>query len=215
MQNSPQTTIEKYQKIQNQIPQTTKLTIVTKKHSIQTILPLIQLGHTQFAENYVQEAQEKWSQTLQTHPEINLKLIGNLQSNKIKIALNLFHEIHTIDSLNIAEKIKKNINPQTKTRIFHAQINIGLEPQKNGINPNDFLEFFAKSPIEISGIMCIPPEGINPTPYFTKMQELSANILTKFNKNIILNMGMSNDFQTAIQNGSNEIRIGSAILGSR
>lgn len=215
MQNSPQTTIEKYQKIQNQIPQTTKLTIVTKKHSIQTILPLIQLGHTQFAENYVQEAQEKWSQTLQTHPEIILKLIGNLQSNKIKIALNLFHEIHTIDSLKIAEKIKKNINPQTKTRIFHAQINIGLEPQKNGINPNDFLEFFVKSPIEISGIMCIPPEGINPTPYFTKMQELSANILTKFNKNIILNMGMSNDFQTAIQNGSNEIRIGSAIFGSR
>jgi pyridoxal phosphate enzyme (YggS family) len=215
MQNNPQTTIEKYQKIQNQIPQTTKLTIVTKKHSIQTILPLIQLGHTQFAENYVQEAQEKWSQILQTHPEVILKLIGNLQSNKIKIALNLFHEIHTIDSLKIAEKIKKNINPHTKTTTFHAQINIGLEPQKNGINPNDFLEFFVKSPIEISGIMCIPPEGINPTPYFTKMQELSANILTKFNKNIILNMGMSNDFQTAIQNGSNEIRIGSAIFGSR
>ena len=211
MQNLSEDILTRYQSIKNSIPSNVTLTVVTKKHAMEKISPLINLGHKEFGENYIQEAKEKWSNI----SGINLKLIGNLQSNKIKDSLSIFDEIHTVHCLELAQKIKKNITQTTRTKIFYAQINIGNEEQKYGIAPDFFMDFFEKSPLEISGIMCIPPEGIDPSKYFLQMMEIKEAIKIKFGKELKLSMGMSNDFQTAIKIGSDEIRIGSAIFGER
>lgn len=203
--------LQRYHNVKNQIPQSAILTLVTKKQKMETILPLIELGHKNFAENYIQEAKEKWGNI----SGVNLKLIGHLQSNKIKEALALFDEIHTIDRLDLAQKIHKIITPQTKTKVFYAQINIGREDQKSGISPELFHEFFENCPLEISGIMCIPPDGLEPSPYFKQMVEIAESIKIKFGKSLKISMGMSNDFKTAIECGSNEVRVGSAIFGAR
>ena len=207
--------LKRYHNVQNQIPQSAILTLVTKKQNMETILPLIKLGHKNFAENYIQEAKEKWLDKWRNINGINLKLIGHLQSNKIKEALALFDEIHTIDRLALAHKIHKIITPQTKTKVFYAQINIGREDQKSGISPELFHEFFGNCPLEISGIMCIPPDGFEPSPYFKQMVEIAESVKIKFGKSLKISMGMSNDFKTAIECGSNEVRVGSAIFGAR
>ncbi len=206
-----QEVLKRYYEVQNQVPKSTILTLVTKKQNMGNILPLIEIGHKHFAENYIQEAKEKWIDT----SGVNLKLIGRLQSNKIKEALALFDEIHTIDRLDLALKIHKIITPQTKTKVFYAQINIGREDQKSGILPELFYEFFANCPLEITGIMCIPPDEIEPSPYFKQMVEIAESIKVKFGKSLKISMGMSNDFKTAIECGSNEVRVGSAIFGAR
>ncbi len=206
-----QKVLEQYNIVKNQIPQGTVLTIVTKKQTMETIAPLIEIGHKNFAENYIQEAKEKWGNI----SGVNLKLIGHLQSNKIKESLALFDEIHTVDRLDLAIKIHKNLTPQTKTKVFYAQINIGFEPQKSGISPDDFAEFLDHCPLEISGIMCIPPEGVEPSPYFEKMVEIAKFASEKLGKHLQISMGMSGDYTTAIKFGSNEVRVGSAIFGAR
>jgi len=206
-----QEVLKRYHDVRNQVPQNIILTLVTKKQNMETILPLIELGHKHFAENYIQEAKEKWNNV----SGVNLKLIGHLQSNKIKEALALFDEIHTIDRLDLALKIHKIITPQTKTKVFYAQINIGCEEQKSGIFPELFHEFFANCPLEISGIMCIPPDSLEPSPYFKQMVEIAEFIKVKFGKSLKISMGMSNDFKTAIECKSNEVRVGSAIFGAR
>lgn len=206
--------LQRYHNVKNQIPQSAILTLVTKKQNMETILPLIELGHKNYAENYIQEAKEKWLEKSGSFG-VNLKLIGHLQSNKIKEALALFDEIHTIDRLDLAQKIHKIITPQTKTKVFYAQINIGREEQKSGISPELFHEFFENCPLEISGIMCIPPDGLEPSPYFKQMVEIAEFIKIKFGKSLKISMGMSNDFKTAIECGSNEVRVGSAIFGAR
>lgn len=202
---------ERYDQLQKQLPQSIDLTVVTKKQTIETILPIINAGHTNFAENYVQEAEEKWSAVLLNH-NINLKLIGKLQSNKIDNALKLFNEIHSIYSLELAENITKKITQNTKTKAFYLQVNIGEEEQKSGIRPHDIPEFFAKSSLFITGLMCIPPINIDPSFYFLLMHNIKNEIDSKFHTNLKLSMGMSSDWKIAVKLKTDEIRIGSLIF---
>ena len=191
-----------------------KLVAVTKTFPISHILPIINEGHTDFGENKVQEAMEKWTSIKQDFPKINLHLIGKLQTNKVKFVLPLFDYIHSVDNLKLAskiadEQIKKNFKP----KIF-IQVNIGEEPQKGGIEINN-LENFYKRCIEefklnIIGLMCIPPFDNDSNPYFIKMRELSENLDLKD-----ISMGMSDDYIEAIKQGSTFIRVGSKIFGAR
>ena len=207
--------LDNYQQIKLCVPSDTTLTVVTKKHEMDSILPLIQIGHRDFAENYVKEAQEKWVCLLKNNDSIKLKLIGKLQSNKIQDALMTFHEIHSVHNIELAYKIAKEINVHTRTKTFYLQVNIGNEEQKSGIKPEEIIKFFEQSPLQISGLMCIPPIGYEPSSYFLLMQNLRKKVESRFNISLKLSMGMSSDFQKAIVLGSNEIRIGSAILGER
>ena len=191
-----------------------KLVAVTKTFPISHILPVINEGHTDFGENKVQEAMEKWTSIKQDFPKINLHLIGKLQTNKVKFVLPLFDYIHSLDNLKLAskiadEQIKKNFKP----KIF-IQVNIGDEAQKGGIEISN-LENFYKRCIEefklnIIGLMCIPPFDNDSNPYFIKMRELSENLGLKD-----ISMGMSDDYMDAIKQGSTFIRIGSKIFGAR
>ena len=191
-----------------------KLVAVTKTFPISHILPVINEGHTDFGENKVQEAMEKWTSIKQDFPKINLHLIGKLQSNKVKFVLPLFDYIHSLDNLKLAskiadEQIKKNFKP----KIF-IQVNIGEEPQKGGIEISN-LENFYKRCIEefklnIIGLMCLPPFNKDSKSYFVKMRELSENLNLKD-----ISMGMSDDYMEAIEQGSTFIRVGSKIFGAR
>ncbi|MDA0617367.1 MAG: YggS family pyridoxal phosphate-dependent enzyme [Proteobacteria bacterium] len=206
---------ENYLSVKNDIPKNVTLTIVTKKHTMDVISELIEKCHTNFAENYVQEAQEKWSDVLAVYPDIKLKMIGRLQSNKIHDALSTFHEIHSIHSLEIANKIHNAISNNVRTKVFYVQVNIGNEEQKSGISPQNIIQFLKECPLEITGLMCIPPSGWEPSPYFLLMQNIKKNIQNQLGKTLKLSMGMSSDYQKAIKLGSDDIRIGSAILGER
>lgn len=202
-----------YLTIIKDIPKDVLLTVVTKQHDAEDIIPLLEYGHKYYGENYVQEAQEKWMDILPKY-NVNLKLIGRLQSNKIKDALKIFDEIHSVYSLEIAHKISSNLQSNSRTKIFYLQVNVGNEVQKSGINPEDVIDFFQKTPLKISGLMCIPPVG-EPSKYFMKMKDLQKEIKAKFGLDIKLSMGMSPDFMEAIKCGSNEVRVGSAIFGAR
>ena len=191
-----------------------KLVAVTKTFSISHILPIINEGHTDFGENKVQEAIEKWTSIKQDFPKINLHLIGKLQTNKVKFVLPLFDYIHSLDNLKLAnkiaeEQIKKNFRP----KIF-IQVNIGEEAQKGGIEINNLENFYKKCiedfKLNIIGLMCIPPFDKNSKTYFVKMRELSENLNLKD-----ISMGMSDDYMEAIKQGSTFIRVGSKIFGAR
>tara|TARA_B100000963_G_scaffold109740_1_gene95533 strand:+ start:511 stop:1152 length:642 start_codon:yes stop_codon:yes gene_type:complete len=191
-----------------------KLVAVTKTFPISHILPVINEGHTDFGENKVQEAMEKWTSIKQDFPKINLHLIGKLQTNKVKFVLPLFDYIHSLDNLKLAskiadEQIKKNFKP----KIF-IQVNIGEESQKSGIEISNLENFYKRCveefKLNIIGLMCIPPFDNNSKPYFQKMRELSENLNLED-----ISMGMSDDYMEAIKQGSTFIRVGSKIFGAR
>ncbi len=191
-----------------------KLVAVTKTFPINHILPVINEGHTDFGENKVQEALEKWTSIKQDFPKINLHLLGKLQTNKVKFILPLFDYIHSLDSIKLASKIsEQQIKKNFKPKIF-IQVNIGDESQKSGIELNNLEEFYKRCvddfKLDIIGLMSIPPFDKDPNPYFVKMRELSNNLNLKE-----ISMGMSNDYHEAIKQGSTFIRIGSKIFGSR
>jgi hypothetical protein len=185
--------------------------VVTKNRSFDTILPIIQNGHLHFGENKVQEAKEKWSDFLVNNKNIQLHLIGKLQSNKAKDAFVLFDFIHTLDNEKLAKKFADlEFNSKRKIKYF-IQINIGDEIQKNGINQSLAREFvnFCKSDLKLNiiGLMCIPPINLDPRPLFEQMLKL------KINNNLSeLSMGMSSDYKEALHYGSTYLRIGSAIF---
>jgi pyridoxal phosphate enzyme (YggS family) len=187
------------------------LIVVTKNQSIETILPIIKNGHLHFGENRVQEAKEKWIPVLKNYKDIKLHLIGKLQSNKAKDAFVLFDFIHTLDSDKLAKKFSElELNSERKIKYF-IQINIGNEAQKNGIEyvrAKDFINLCKNDlKLNIIGLMCIPPINLDPRPFFEKMQQL------KINNNLNdLSMGMSSDYNEALNFGSNYLRIGSAIF---
>ena len=187
-----------------------KLLIVTKTRSQDDILELIKSGYINFAENRVQEAYSKYSK-INLQNKINLSLIGPLQSNKVKQALNLFDTIQSIDRNKIVDEIKKYEDFKTKTKNYYIQINIGEEHQKTGVLPENFNEFYhycLGKGLKISGIMCIPPFNKDPRYFFEKMFEIRKNT----NDNLILSMGMSSDYKIALDFDSNEIRVGSLIF---
>ncbi len=185
--------------------------VVSKNISFDSILPIIKSGHLHFGENKVQEAKEKWSAFLKNNKNIQLHLIGKLQSNKVKDAFVLFDFIHTLDNEKLAKKFADlEFNSKRKIKYF-IQINIGDEIQKNGINQSFVKEFvnFCISDLKLNiiGLMCIPPMSLDPRPFFEQMQKL------KINNNLSeLSMGMSSDYKEALHYGATYLRIGSAIF---
>ena len=187
------------------------LLVVTKNQNFDKIKELINIGHCDFAENKVQEANEKWSEVLQTNKNIKLHLIGKLQSNKVKDAYSLFNFIHTLDNEKLANKfheIEKNSHKKIK---FFIQVNIGNEDQKNGIKIDLLKDFVSLCKhdlqLDVIGLMCIPPKDLDPEIFFNKMKFLGAENNLKE-----LSMGMSSDYKVAIKCGSTFVRIGSSIF---
>ena len=188
----------------------TKLLIVSKKRSISDINNLINNGYKLFGENRVQEAEEKYT-TILNKKDICLHLIGPLQSNKVKNALKIFHTIQSIDRVKLVKEIQKYKDNLSLTKNFFIQVNIGMEEQKNGILPNDtesFYNFCLNADFPIEGLMCIPPNNENPKLYFKQLLDLK----NKINKNLKLSMGMSGDYEDALDFNTNIIRIGSKIF---
>ena len=190
-----------------------KIIAVSKTFKIDKILPLIEHGHNHFGENKVQEAIEKWTDIKEKNSKIKLHMIGKLQSNKVKYAVKLFDYIHSVDSEKLAKKIAdEELKLGKKIKIF-LQVNIGNENQKSGINKNELnnlVSYCKKIHLNLIGLMCIPPENIDPENYFNDMKKLNENFGFKE-----LSMGMSSDFIKAAEYSSTFIRIGSSIFGSR
>lgn len=191
------------------------LIVVTKTFDSEVFLPLIDLGHKDFGENKVQEAENKWLQILKENSDIKLHLIGHLQSNKVKKAMELFNSIHTIDSAKRVHEVIKNINNLNNVcDEYFIELNMANEEQKSGLNQNellDLLDLINNSPIKgCDGLMCIPPYEEEPSPYFLLLNKISKKHNLKK-----LSMGMSSDFEKAIQFGATHVRVGSEIFGSR
>ena len=205
--------------IQNELKSNSKndlipeIIAVSKTFSIEKIKPLIDHGHLHFGENKVQEAVNKWQDLKSVSTDIQLHLIGKLQTNKVKFAVPLFDYIHSLDSLKLAEKICNEQKKIGKSLKIFIQVNIGNEPQKNGIEIENLKSFYDKCVnqfnLNIIGLMCIPPQN-NVEIYFKEMQKLKNNL--NLNE---LSMGMSSDFLKAVDNGSTFVRIGSKIFGDR
>ena len=187
---------------------------VSKTFSMSEILPLINHGHIHFGENKVQEAVEKWTSIKNDFHQIKLHMIGKLQSNKVKYVIPLFDYIHSLDNLRLAEKISKEQKKQNKKLKIFIQINIGDEPQKNGISIENIEEFYKNCTknleLDIIGFMCLPPKNESGKNYFFQMKSLSQKMGVND-----LSMGMSNDFTEAALSGSTYLRIGSKIFGDR
>ena len=187
---------------------------VSKTFPIEKIMPLIESNHLHFGENKVQEAILKWTDIKQKYKHIKLHLVGKLQTNKVKLAVQLFDYLHSLDNLKLANKIsevQKKLNK--KIKIF-IQVNIGNESQKNGVDKNQVLEFYNSCKdlnLDIIGIMCIPPANDNKTEYYFEQMKQINNIL-KLNE---LSMGMSDDYLKAIRYSATFLRIGSKIFGIR
>ena len=176
-------------------------------------MPLIEYGHIHYGENKVQEALDKWSDIKLKNNAIKLHLIGRLQTNKVKFALKIFDYIHSLDSEKLANKIADEQLKQGKKPKIFIQVNIGNEEQKSGINKEklyNFYQFCKNLNLDIIGTMCIPPNGENTENYFSEMNKINKELNFKE-----LSMGMSGDYDQAMQNNSTYIRIGSKIFGNR
>ena len=190
-----------------------KIIAVSKTFKIDKILPLIEYGHTDFGENKVQEAIDKWGNLRETNSNIKLHMIGKLQTNKVKLAVKLFDYIHSVDSQKLAKKIadeQQKINK--KIKIF-IQVNIGNEDQKSGINKVELgklIDYCKQINLSVEGLMCIPPNDLDTSSYFSEMHLLNKN----FNLSE-LSMGMSSDYLKASENLATYLRIGSKIFGQR
>ena len=195
---------------QNSLP---KIIAVSKTFKMDKISPLVEHGHLDFGENKVQEAIDKWTEIKVSKPNIQLHMIGKLQTNKVKFAVKLFDYIHSVDSEKLAKKIADELlKVKRKIKIF-IQVNIGDETQKSGINideTNNLVVFCKKLNLNVVGFMCIPPVDIDPSSYFEEMKKI--NKIYNFNE---LSMGMSSDYIKAAQHNSTYLRIGSNIFGQR
>ena len=187
---------------------------VSKKFKMSEILPLINYGHENFGENQVQEALEKWTDIKNDFKTIKLHMIGKLQTNKVKSAVKLFDFIHSVDNLKLAEKIANEQAKIGKNIKIFIQINIGKEDQKSGIDIENLNSFYTKCKNEFNlnvvGLMCLPPLNSSGDDYFIRMKQLANDLNLKE-----LSMGMSNDFEIAVDCGSTYIRVGSKIFGTR
>ena len=186
---------------------------VSKTFKLEHILPVLNQGHFHYGENKVQEAVEKWTLIKNENKEIKLHLIGNLQSNKVKLALKLFDYIHSLDSEKLANKISKIQKELNVSRKLFIQVNIGNEMQKSGIIIDEVLDFYnycKELDLDIIGLMCIPPLNEDSKKYFIKLNKINEKL--QLNE---LSMGMSSDYLEAIENNATFIRIGSGIFGER
>ena len=190
------------------------LVAVSKTYDASHILPVLEAGHRVFGENRVQEAKDKWPALRADFPDLELHLIGPLQSNKAADAVALFDVIETVDREKIAGALAKEIERQGKAPRLYVQVNTGEEEQKAGIAPQEAVAFVERCQsvhgLAIEGLMCIPPVDENPGPHFALLRKLAREAgLDR------LSMGMSSDFETAIQFGATSVRVGSAIFGAR
>ena len=190
-----------------------KIIAVSKTFKIDKILPLIEHGHLNFGENKVQEAIEKWTEIKKTNSEIKLHMIGRLQTNKVKFAVELFDYIHSVDSEKLAKKIAEVQNKINKKIKIFLQVNIGDENQKSGIHKNEvhhLVSYCREIDLDLIGLMCIPPVNTDPEVYFGEMKKLNQSF--GFTE---LSMGMSSDFLLAAKYHSTYVRVGSSIFGQR
>ena len=187
---------------------------VSKTFKMEKILPLVDHGHLHFGENKVQEAVEKWTDIKKNFSNIQLHMIGKLQTNKVKFVIPLFDYIHSLDNIKLAKKISDEQKKINKNLKIFIQINIADEEQKSGIKPNELKNFYqtcvSELNLNIIGLMCIPPIDNKTDIYFSEMKKLKSLINVKD-----LSMGMSQDYLKAVENDATYIRIGSKIFGSR
>ena len=190
------------------------LVAVSKTFDADHIRPVLDAGHRVFGENRIQEAQGKWPGLKAEFPDVELHLIGPLQSNKTKDAVALFDVIETVDRDKIARTIAGEIRTQGRKPSLYVQVNTGSEPQKAGIDPRETVDFVERCRsvhgLDIEGLMCIPPFDDNPGPHFALLEKLARAAGVEK-----LSMGMSGDYETAIAFGATSVRVGSAIFGAR
>ena len=190
-----------------------KIVAVSKTFEIDKILPLIEYGHSDYGENKVQEALEKWTEIKKINSKIRLHMVGKLQTNKVKFAVQIFDYIHSVDSEKLARKIADEQNKMNKKIKIFLQVNIGDENQKSGINKNEvsqLVSFSEEIGLNVIGLMCIPPVNSDPEGYFLEMNKLNKDLgLAE------LSMGMSSDYLIAAKNFSTFVRVGSSIFGQR
>ena len=194
-------------------PAAVELIVVSKTFGAPEILPLLQAGHRVFGENRVQEAKGKWPEFKAQFPDLKLHLIGPLQSNKAKEAVELFDAVHTIDRPKIAHALAAEMQRQGKRLQLFIQVNTGEEPQKAGVVPAELPALTGlcrELGLDVAGLMCIPPVDEEPAIHFAFLEKLAAeNGFTQ------LSMGMSDDYETAVSFGATHVRVGSAIFGAR
>ena len=210
--NNIQTSIKSNQEKTNN-KNNIKIIAVSKTFEISHINPLIEYGHTDFGENKVQEAVEKWSSIKTKNTNLSLHLIGKLQSNKTKLALRIFDYIHSLDSEKLANKISEEQKKLEKRPKLFIQVNIGNEEQKSGIEPDSLKSFYkycVDKDLNVIGTMCLPPISEDPEKYFKRMYYLNNDL--GLNE---LSMGMSSDYIAAINHNATYVRVGSKIFGER
>lgn len=195
-------------------PNAVRLVCVTKTFPAADVIPLLEAGHRIFGENRVQEAMGKWPALREKYPDLELHLIGPLQSNKAREAVEFFDAIQSVDREKIAEALAKEMAKTGKRPKLFVQVNTGAEPQKAGVLPEDADAFLAACRetygLDIAGLMCVPPVDQQAAPHFALLADIAArNGLRE------LSMGMSSDFEIAIQLGATYVRVGSAIMGDR
>ncbi|CDX42365.1 conserved hypothetical protein [Mesorhizobium sp. ORS 3359] len=195
-------------------PGAVTLVAVSKTFAAEDVRPVIEAGQRVFGENRVQEAQGKWPALKKVFPDLELHLIGPLQSNKAKEAVALFDVVETVDREKIAAELSREMIRQGRTPRLYVQVNTGSEPQKAGIEPREAVAFVKRCRdvhgLAIEGLMCIPPADENPGPHFALLEKLAREAGVEK-----LSMGMSGDYETAIAFGATSVRVGSAIFGSR
>jgi pyridoxal phosphate enzyme (YggS family) len=180
---------------------------------LERVVAVLEQGHRLFGENYVQEAAGKWPDLRARFGAVAVHMIGPLQTNKAKVAVDLFDAIHTVDRPSLAEKLARLAQERGRCPALFVQVNTGEEPQKAGVLPADldgFVERCRAMDLPLSGLMCIPPEGEDAGPHFAMLAGMAAR-----NGLSGLSMGMSGDFEAAIAAGATHVRVGSAIFGAR
>ena len=217
------TTLENLNRVKNkvneiinkkQLKTVPKIIVVTKTFPLNTIIPLLENGHVHYAENKIQEAENKWINIANRYKNIQLHMVGKLQTNKAKKAVKLFDYIHSLDNDRLALKLshyEKELNKKIKLFI---QVNLAEEPQKSGIMFNELNNFYnycnKDLSLDVIGLMCIPPINSNSQEYFEKLKKVAGQLNLED-----LSMGMSSDFEQAILSGSTYLRLGTIILGER
>ncbi len=189
------------------------LIAVSKVQPLDRVESVLQAGHRLFGENYVQEAAAKWPDLRARFGPVSVHMIGPLQTNKAKLAVELFDAIHSVDRASLAEKLARLAQERGTSPTLFIQVNTGAEPQKAGVLPADldaFIRTARAMDLAVAGLMCIPPEGTDPAPHFAMLAQMAA-----VNGLPGLSMGMSSDFAIAIAHGATHVRVGSAIFGAR
>ena len=206
-------TIARAAKLAGRLPGEVHLIAVSKTHPAEAIRPVLEAGHRAFGENRVQEAEAKWPSLQDSYPDADLHLIGQLQSNKAEEAVRLFDCIHSVDRASLVAALGKAVQKVGRAPRCFLQVNVGDEPQKGGCPTAEvpaLLEQGRAAGLEIAGLMCIPPAGVEPAPYFALLAKLARR-----HDVTGLSMGMSADYETAVMIGATHVRVGTALFGER